>query len=202
MKLDIENAQIKKDNNMNCQELYDKTEGIRNHYAPNAPIDLGPIRHKEPYYEALICATRILQPQRTCELGHSYGESAWALAQNSIEVDSYDVSDIGRQKNIVELPTNVNFILLKKGEECLTINFTKYNFIFIDIDHSGFFEMLLHLELKKSKYNGFVFWDDIDINSGMKNFWQILKHDKECETKETNWHFSGFGISKYGEERI
>jgi predicted O-methyltransferase YrrM len=145
---------------------------------------------KTPYYKALAAYCKSKNPSSVLEIGTCTGISAVCIGKYASKVLTIDVSD-----------DNCNFDALKsrsivfkkiEPEYIYEINFSHYDFIFIDIDHTGEKEIILHNLLKKN-YTGVVFWDDVMLNEGMKKFWNSI----DCPKITTNWHSSGFGMVEY-----
>ncbi len=144
-----------------------------------------------PYYKALAAYCKLKSPKKILEIGTCSGASAVCLSKYCSNVLTLDV-DLSNVKNF-EIIEKRGVVLNKiVPEDLLKINFSDYDFIFIDIDHTGSTEILLH-NLLKLNYNGYVFWDDVQMNLGMKSFWDNVDRPKMV----TDWHFTGFGIVQY-----
>ena len=147
------------------------------------------------YYKALAAYCRLKNPASVLEIGTCSGISAVCIGQHASKVFTCDVDDSHCNFDALES----RFIAFQKvpPEYIYQINFSDYDFIFIDIDHTGEKEFILH-KLLKAMYNGIVFWDDVSLNEGMSVFWDSV----DCPKILTEWHFSGFGMVEYGQNQI
>lgn len=145
------------------------------------------------YYRAIGAYCKIYKPKKVIEVGTYFGTSAMCMAQNAGTVYTYDITD-AKYLDGLRTAKNIVFNVLNKPENCLKIDFSKTDLIFLDIgDHNGEYESEIHQLLINSNWNGLVFYDDINWND-MKLLWKSIENDKI----ETNWHReSGFGIVKY-----
>lgn len=150
------------------------------------------------YYRALSSVINSTLPKasRVLDLGTYEGCSAAAMLMGGALVDSIDLLDSVDPYLGGELTfRGVRFCYLPFPESVLTdVDYSRYSFIFVDIDHSGKFEPLIHKTIRRSGYKGLVFYDDIDLNDAMRRFWKNI----ELPKYETDWHFSGFGMVSYG----
>jgi predicted O-methyltransferase YrrM len=151
------------------------------------------IRHcflSDPYYKALAAYCRLRGPKRVLEIGTCSGASAVALAKYAESVLTVDVD----LSTLVD--PNINGGRIEICEigplDCLNLDFANFDFIFVDIDHTGQMERKIHEKLQK-EYLGIVFWDDVILNQGMSDFWDSIREEKVI----TPWHFSGFGVVNY-----
>ncbi len=64
--------------------------------------------------------------------------------------------------------------------------------IMLDTDHDGGFERQFYDFLKENRYRGFLFLDDIHLNSAMIRFWDAIAEPKEDLTDLG--HYSGSGL--------
>lgn len=150
------------------------------------------------YYRACMAYCSIYKPHLCLDLGFYLGYSAWAMGTacktHRGEIEGIDIVDARKKANqSAPVLKNVSLKILDKPSNCLEIPFDKYDFIFVDIDHKGPMEKKIHKKIIESNYKGLVFYDDININDGMRNFWKSIKNPK----METGWHFSGFGVVGY-----
>ena len=147
---------------------------------------------KTPYYKALAAYCKLKKPASVLEIGTCTGISAVCIGKHAAKVLTVDVSDDKCNFDALES----RFIAFQKVEPeyIYGIEFSHYDFIFIDIDHTGEKETVLH-NLLKTSYTGVVFWDDVMLNEGMKSFWNSV----DCPKIVTDWHFSGFGMVEYGQ---
>lgn len=148
------------------------------------------------YYRMLRAYASIHRP-RACEVGTRHGSSAFALARGGAAVTCYDID----LRELAHRPTlealGVRLVQLAHPGDCSRIDFTPYDFLFVDIgSHEGMHERAIHERLLAAGWPGVVMYDD--INWGMRPFWDSIAFDKV----ETDWHGdSGFGIVVYGGPR-
>jgi len=149
----------------------------------------------DKYYLALMAYCSLFKPNISMDLGHNFGDSAYALSPFSNKVFTYDISEVGRNHvNTVKLMDNVEFILLPGPEDCLDLLFEEFDLIFVDIDHHGPRETKIHQKIQQSGYKGIVFWDDVRLTNGMKDFWRDLDIPRVIQ----EWHGpTGFGVALY-----
>ena len=144
-----------------------------------------------PYYKALAAYCKLYKPQNVLEIGTCSGASAAVMKKYCDNILTVDI-DLTKVINKIELDKlGINFKQIGKSD-VFDLEFEKFDFIFIDVDHNGVTEILLHNKLIKT-YSGIVFYDDIYLNQNMKLFWDSIKQPK----LDTNWHVSGFGIVNY-----
>jgi hypothetical protein len=187
---------------MTCSELKDLIEKD----LPISYYDLGPISNpKVRYYQALMSYCRLFRVKTAFDLGHFHGDSAWALGQYAAEVRSFDIlpRENHAERHQVPLTSNTQFVLLEDPEEINDLPFEEADFMFVDLDHSGVTELLLHEAILKSNYQGFVFYDDILLFDMYDIFWQPIEDNPDMDSIRTEWHDNshlgnaGFGIVKY-----
>lgn len=143
------------------------------------------------YYRALASYCKLYKPCKVLEIGTCSGASALVMSRYCENLLTVDI-DLSKVINRLELErVGINFKQIDRSE-VFDLDFGSYDFIFIDIDHGGISEIILHNRLLKS-YKGIVFYDDIYLNNNMKLFWESIKLPKIA----TDWHISGFGIVEY-----
>lgn len=142
------------------------------------------------YYKGLAGYCKLKSPKRILEIGTCTGASAVCMAKYSSNILTLDVVDANI--NFAALATKNILFQKVTPQEVLEFNFSDFDFIFVDIDHTGDTEKLLH-QLFKAQYHGIVFWDDVQMNPAMKSFWDTV----DCPKIVTNWHFTGFGLVEY-----
>lgn len=126
------------------------------------------------------------------DLGTFQGLSALALSINTnIKVESYDIdlrpNKVSKRKNIKFIEANIFDYI----DRILTSDL-----ILIDLDpHDGVQEKRFFDILIENKYKGITLWDDIHINLGMQNFWDMVNIEKEDLTNVG--HHSGTGYIKF-----
>ena len=112
------------------------------------------------------------------------------MAQAGTTVDTWDLMD---KWSIGEWPDTIERSLGENPDAIRTIDFSPYDMIFLDIDHSGVEEQKLHSKFI-AEYKGLVFYDDIILNQAMVDFWGSIEQDKQS----CAWHGnSGFGLVRY-----
>lgn len=143
-----------------------------------------------PYYRCLAAYVKLFEPKRILEIGTCSGISTICLAKYADHVDTYDVTDEHVDQGVLNHP-KINFNLLSLPEEVLDISPKGYDLVFIDIDHSGKYEPVIHSRLL-DEYKGIAFWDDV-LMPEMQNFWNSVKNNK----KTFMWNRCGFGMVEY-----
>lgn len=150
------------------------------------------------HYQYITSFALAFAPIRVLEIGTQTGASALCFSVSAKEVLTVDVNPHHVSKKLKE---NIRFQKIGHTGECLELPFEKFDVIFVDIDHSGYYELKLH-ELFKSKFNGLVMWDDVVIDERMQKFWEVVKN--EVPSINTNWHPDvdtgiqcGFGLTYY-----
>lgn len=150
------------------------------------------------YYRALAIFQRLYltSPNKSfniLDLGTYRGGSLVALSLtkgiNTILSVDIDLSNIQNLKSL----ESIGEIRRVSEDFIATEDYSKYDFIFVDIDHNGDNEKVIHGRLLESNYKGIVFYDDVSLNEEMKKFWDSIEQEKLI----TDWHFSGFGLVKY-----
>jgi hypothetical protein len=66
----------------------------------------------------------------------------------------------------------------------------------LDTKHDGVFEQEFFDFLVKENYNGIVLFDDIHLNSQMKNFWSNIELEKYDITNIGHWSGTGVVVFK------
>ena len=136
------------------------------------------------------------------DMGTYQGISAYMMAvDDCLVVDTIDI-DLDSVFDEEILNTYCRMFLVKK-DYWKEIDYSSYDFIFVDMAHDGVTEIGVH-ELLCQKFNGYAFYDDIDLTEGMKMFWMSIPEENKLSIPE--WHpFTqhestlkpGFGIVKY-----
>lgn len=150
---------------------------------------------RENYYKALtIFSDKFLKnAYRVLDVGTYRGGSvaAFKASNNKLDIESIDV-DLSNINNIDALSKDCN-IHTVDDMYVYNIDYSKYDFIFVDVNHDGIQEELIHERIFNSGYKGLVFYDDIKLNPPMVEFWNSIGNNKI----ETNWHHSGYGVVEY-----
>jgi len=142
------------------------------------------------YYRAFAVMIKMFGYKKIIEVGTQDGASAIALSKHAELVTTYDIGDLGK---FINSNDKIEKIKLGNSMDCINLDYDSYDLVFIDIDHAGIVEPLIHQKLSK-EYKGFVLYDDIFINDQMKSFWSSINNNKI----ETDWHNGvDFGLVEY-----
>ena len=165
---------------------------------------------KEPYiygdkehYKLLTYLAKSLNNVNITELGSLRGISAECLAQNKTnKVISYDISTQFSENysKLSKKYTNLQFIIEDILFDLNDVLFSS-SLVFVDIDpHNGEFEKKILDRLIEKKYSGLVIFDDIHLNTGMKEFWVYAQN--KCKTLDLTevGHHSGTGLIIFNKE--
>lgn len=127
--------------------------------------------------------------QLIIDIGTYRGFSAFSFASNKKnKVHTFDITDYIE----IELPENVEFHL-KDGLDIPNELLNKANIILLDVDpHDGIQEYPILDHIIKSGFRGLLIVDDVNLNDGMKSFYNSIKYEKEI----VYWHHSGTGLVK------
>lgn len=141
----------------------------------------------EPYrYYHLLSS--MSDHQLILDIGTYRGFSAFAFGAANLtnKVHSFDVADYRE----IELPENVTFHNVG-GLDIHPDLIKKADIILLDVDpHDGGQEKAIFEHIKKSGFSGKLICDDINLNAGMRSWFDSIEEDKE----ELSWHHSGTGI--------
>ena len=164
------------------QDIHFPVDGFANELFLNEPRE---------HHCWLASYVRTCRPRRSLELGRRSGNSTYALAfflDPHAVLDSYDIVPCG---NVVDRP-NVN-ILVYDGD-VTTIDYSVYDFVFVDINTDGVLEDQVLRSMQRDGYRGLSLWDDIhaDHYPGLRAWWQNLELSK-LDITATN-HASGTGL--------
>jgi hypothetical protein len=123
------------------------------------------------------------------DIGTNKGYSALALSLNpSNRVVSYDIVECRE----LRYPEQLVRIEYRIGDVLNDPRLLKAPFIMLDTNHDGAFERKFYAFLKENRYQGFLFLDDIHLNTDMIRFWDGITEPKEDITDLG--HFSGSGL--------
>lgn len=160
------------------------------------------------YFRCLAAIAKVKNVQHALELGTFFGTSAVALGKYAKKVTTCDVNwkplmkrffshlaELGPGEPIPHFDGGLQAIRFEDGGDSTRQDWSKYDFIFIDIGtHEGQLERQIHESLNATGWRGFAFYDDINWE-GMKPLWESIENDKMA----TDWHArAGFGVVKYG----
>jgi predicted O-methyltransferase YrrM len=150
------------------------------------------------HYKLLKYISFLYNNKIILDLGTACGHSALALAQNkNNKIITYDLN---KRSHLLDNIENIKRVLL----DCNlmsddVIEFSKI--ILLDIDpHNGIQEIKFYNKLKQTKFNGILICDDINLNQGMKNFWNQITEEK-YDISDLG-HFSGTGLVNFSDEKI
>lgn len=146
----------------------------------------------DKYYRGLAAYCLTFKPSHVLELGTGTGASAACLAEYSGRVLTCDISEAEVCDDRI-FGDDVTFKLCSYASDILEIDFREHDLIFVDIDHSGVMERLIHSKLVNEGYAGDVFYDDIFLNLEMRRFWDDVSQSKLA----LDWHAFGFGVVRY-----
>jgi hypothetical protein len=122
------------------------------------------------------------------DIGTNKGYSALALSYNpSNTVVSYDLVECKELKAADQL-TRIEYRL---GDVLSDTRLLVAPLIMLDTNHDGSFERAFYDFLKKQHYRGWLFLDDIHLNSAMIRFWNDITEPKEDITDLGHWSGSG-----------
>lgn len=147
----------------------------------------------EKYYKGLAAYCKRFSPQFVLEFGTCTGASAVCLAKYSGHVVTSDVTDRSVADKAI-FSERITFKKFDEASDALECDCSLFDLVFVDIDHSGLMERLIHNKLLSDGYVGDVFYDDIFINAEMMRFWDAVSEPK----LSLDWHTSGFGVVRYG----
>jgi len=152
------------------------------------------------HYRLLTYISRLYNNELIIDAGTCQGHSCIALAQNpNNSVFTYDIypKDINYitdyYKNVTKKILDINL------ESELILESSKI--ILLDIDpHDGDSEINFYEKLININFNGILICDDINLNDGMKRFWNYIKKDKYDVTDLGHW--SGTGLVNFSNKKI
>jgi predicted O-methyltransferase YrrM len=149
------------------------------------------LRSRVPYkYRAAL--VKVLGAKTVLEVGTKTGCGALAMAKYADWVLSCDIT-LERILDRRIFGDRIEGRQLAGPEDCLDLDYPRFDFVFIDIDHQGTMERRIH-QVLRSCYQGIVLYDDIDFNDGMRQFWKGVENEKAT----TAWHPPyGAGLVRY-----
>jgi hypothetical protein len=157
------------------------------------------LKNMNEHYRFLVYVSYLYNNEQLLDLGTAQGHSCLSLSQNqNNKVITYDIEpknhvDFIKYPNIEVKTLDIN------KEDAAIINASK--FISLDIDpHDGEQELVFYKKLIDINYKGIVICDDININQGMKDFWNSVTHEKYDITEVGHW--SGTGLINFSDEKI
>ncbi|MEX2242215.1 MAG: hypothetical protein WD716_00050 [Fimbriimonadaceae bacterium] len=159
----------------------------------NWPIQVKRWLWHDKYFKGLAAYCRTFSVNGALELGTCTGASAVCLAKYAGSVVTCDLTDWSVADPAI-FTGRLAFRKCETASDVLRLDYCKFDVAFVDIDHLGLTERLIHLKLHADGFRGDVFYDDIRANAEMESFWDSVHEPK----LELDWHSSGFGIVRYG----
>jgi predicted O-methyltransferase YrrM len=157
---------------------------------------------KEHYKFLAYMSSQLNDDATLVDIGTYFGFSAAALSQNEKQkVITYDIFDWipDETAKSIKNKENIDLRIMDCTEDIGSI--LESDFICLDVSpHDGFQEMQIYNLLKKYKYKGILYVNNLNINAEMKQFIDTVTHTKIDVTKYA--HFTGsslivFDTSKY-----
>jgi hypothetical protein len=128
------------------------------------------------------------------DIGTNKGYSALALSHHpSNRVVSYDIAEC----KALRFPEQLGRIEYRIGDVMRDHRLLASPLIMLDTNHDGGFESEFYAFLKRNRYRGWLFLDDIHLNTAMIRFWDSITEPKEDLT--SIGHFSGSGLVAFGD---
>jgi hypothetical protein len=151
------------------------------------PRDWFYMKSGKEHYRLLVYISSLFNNVNLIDIGTYVGESALALSDNETNfIYSFDVIN----REIKFNKKNLKFIVgnVIDYDKSTILNSP---FLILDTYHDGTFEEEFYQYLLSSNYKGFLFLDDINLNTEMKNFWENIKTEKYDLTHIGHWSGSG-----------
>jgi len=169
-------------------------------YFDNLLINFPYLKNQGEHYRLLTYISQLYNNELIIDAGTCQGHSCLAFSQNKNNlVYTYDI-----------YPKNLDYITDKYSnvtKKILDINlelddvFNSSKIILLDIDpHNGIIETNFYNRLLTTKFKGFLICDDININNGMKLFWNHINKEKYDISDIGHW--SGTGIVNFSDEKL
>lgn len=162
----------------------------------------------EEHYKLLnFLAKEVAQTKKACkvaDIGTLYGCSAlaFAMAHPSVNVTTYDISNVVPNVQNVKTIANISNITRKYMSGQLDIpSIAESDIVLLDIDpHSGTEEHKIVKRLQTEGFKGILVVDSINLNEQMQSFWKSVDLEKYDVTKYGHW--TGTGIVVYDSSNI
>jgi predicted O-methyltransferase YrrM len=152
----------------------------------------------EEHYKLLASISNSLSNAKILDIGTYIGHNAIALAGVlSNTVFSFDISDsvYGKCRKKPNIRYYVYDLLNEDNRNHNKDLILKSDIILMDMNpHDGVIEKDFYDWLKINSYNGLVIWDDIYLNSGMREFWENIPVENKLDLTEVG-HITGSGIT-------
>ena len=163
-------------------------------------LSLDWVYRKGEAFQLLSYITKQFNGITIIDAGTHYGWSAYCLKQNpKNNVITYDITDRFNNEYLKAI-SNVEVKILDVNKEDHQIIHSA-EVIYLDIDpHDGLQESVFTDLLDKIGWQGYLFCDDIHINSGMANWWNSINLNKYDLTEMGHTH--GTGLVTYNREAL
>lgn len=146
-------------------------------------------RNRREHYPLIALLSTRFENALLCDIGTNKGYSALALSYHAANtVVSYDIVDCRALSAAHELER----IEFRVGDATADPRLISAPLIVLDTDHDGRFEQRLYEHLREQRFRGFLFLDDIHLNSAMIRFWEGITEPKVDLTDLG--HFTGSGL--------
>lgn len=178
----------------------DEIKDIELDYFNNLMVDFSYLKNDGEHYRLLTYISYQYINELIIDAGTCQGHSCIAFAQNrnnlvyTYDIYSKDINYItDNYKNVTKKILDINLEVDNILESA--------KIILLDIDpHDGIAEIKFYNKLLSINFNGFLICDDINLNDGMKNFWNLI--NKEKYDISDIGHLSGTGIVNFSDEKI
>ena len=147
----------------------------------------------KPYYSCLASFVDLFDIESVLEIGTCTGASALVMSKYAKKILTCDITDQFFHDTSIFETNKIESFISPNPEACLELDFPSFDMIFVDVDHGGHWEKLIHEKIIDTGFSGLVFYDDISLSQGMCDFWEGIMQEK----LKTNWHYTSFGIVKY-----
>jgi hypothetical protein len=180
--------------------IKDEIKKTELNFFDNLMNDFSYLKNENEHYRLLAHISYLYDNELIIDAGTCQGHSCFALSQNennlvyTYDIESKDIKYItDNYKNVIKKILDINL----ETDQILE----SAKIILLDIDpHSGTIEKIFYDKLLKTNFNGFLICDDINLNDGMRNFWNSI--DKEKYDISEIGHWSGTGVVNFSNEKI
>lgn len=146
----------------------------------------------QEHYLLLSKLASELQDSTIVDIGTHFGYSALALSGGSNRVVTFDIADLKQ----VDLPESVESRIVNILDQPCEFPLDA-KLALLDIDpHSGREERLIVEMLLQRGWQGRLVCDDINLNDGMRGFWDWAQHQQELTASDLTeeGHVTGTGL--------
>jgi hypothetical protein len=145
------------------------------------------------HYPLIACLSTRFKNSLIFDIGTNKGYSALALSYEPTNtVISYDIVEC-KELSGPDRPARIEYRI---GDVLNDARLLSAPLIMLDTNHDGGFERVFYDYLKKHRYRGWLFLDDIHLNTAMIRFWNDITEPKEDLTDLGHW--SGSGLVAFG----